>query len=83
MSHLLDSTFGELHRLVDMSVYVSDDEMRQQSELLPGSLVVTGRESSEADRPTREDVFKRHISGDPVACLLPHAVLTKMVTLTG
>ena len=83
MSHLIDSTFGDLHRWVDMSVYISDDEMRKQCELLLGSLVVTGQESPETDRPMREDIFKRHISENPVACRLPYAVVTKMVTLPG
>ena len=44
-------------------------------------LSLAGRALTQTD--PREDVFKRHISGDTAACLLPHAVLTKMVTLTG
>lgn len=31
----------------------------------------------------REDVYKRHISGDPIACRLPYAMVTKMTMLLG
>ena len=83
MSHLLATALGNLHRWVDMQVYFSDDEMRKQSELLVGGLVVTGQESPEVERRMREDVFKKHISADPVSCRLPYAVVTRMVSLTG
>ena len=36
-----------------MQVYFSDDDMRKQSELLVGALVVTGQESPEVDRRMR------------------------------
>ena len=83
VSHLIDTTFGESHRWVDMNVYFSDDEMRKQSEQLAGALVVTGQEAPDTERRMREDIFKRHISGDPISCRLPYAVLTKMIALKG
>jgi len=83
VSHLIDATFGRAHRWVDMNVYFAEGEMRKQAELLAGALVVTGQESPERNTPMREDIFKRHISGDPVSCRLPYAVLTKMIELRG
>lgn len=83
VSHLIDATFADGHRWVDMNVYFSDNEMRKQAELLAGAIVVTGQESPETDQAMREDVFKRHITGDPISCRLPYAVLTKMIALVG
>ena len=55
MSHLIDATFGDMHRWLGMSVFYSDDEMRKQADLLVGALVVTGEESPETERPMRAD----------------------------
>ena len=82
-SHLMASAFGRYHAFVDMNIYFSDDEMRKQSELLLHALVTTGQEAPDTERRMREDVYKRHISADPVPCRLPYAILTKMVTLCG
>ena len=62
-----------------MSAYFSKDEMRKQPDLLVVALVVTGQESPETNRAMLEDIFKRHITADPVARRLPRALLTKMV----
>lgn len=45
--------------------------------------MTTGQEAPEVDSKMREDIYKRHISADPVACRLPYAVLTHMVPLVG
>ena len=82
-SHLLASALGKYHVWADMNIYFSDDEMRKQSELLLHALVTTGQEAPDTDKRMREDVYKRHISGDPVPCRLPYAILTRMVTLGG
>ena len=68
---------------MDTGVYFDDHEMRKHADLLVGALVVTGQESPESTKLVREDIFKRHVSADPVSCRLPYAVLTKMVCLTG
>ena len=80
---LIVSTFKDHHRWVDMNVYHDDHEMRKQADLFTGASIVTGQESPDTDRRMREDIFKKHISGDPVARRLPNAVLAKMVSLTG
>ena len=56
-------------------MYFSDDEMRKQADLLVGALSVTGQEAPETDRNMREDIYNRHVTGDPIACRLPHAAL--------
>ena len=46
-------------------------------------MVITGQEVPNTDKPLREDLYKKVMSGDPVAARLPNAILTKMVTLRG
>ena len=41
---------------------------------------MTGQETPNTDKPLREDLHKKVMSGDPVAARLPYAILTKMVT---
>lgn len=49
-----------------------------------GKLVVTGQEAVEgAGRKMREDLYKKHVSGDPLAARLPYAILTKQIELIG
>lgn len=44
-------------------------------------IVVTGQESVEgSSRRMREDLYKKHMSGDPVAARLPYAIITKQVS---
>ena len=43
-------------------------------------VVTTGQEASSTDKPLREDLYKKVMSGDPVVARLPYAILTKMVT---
>ena len=76
--HISSTAPSETH--TDMGVYFSDDEIRQP-DLLSRALVV-GPESPDTGRCMTEEVFKRHISANPVARNLPCAVLTKMVSLT-
>ena len=66
-----------------MQVYFSDDEMRKQADLLLHGIITTGQESPETDKRMREDVYKKHVSADPLSCRLPYAVLTRMVSLVG
>ena len=63
VSHLIDSTFRDHHRWVDMKVYYDDHEMWKQADLLTIALIVTGQESSDTDRRMREAIFTQHISG--------------------
>ena len=45
---------------------------------------MTGQETPNTDKPLREDLYKKVMSGDPVAARLPHAIIiTKMVTFRG
>ena len=54
-----------------------------QAEQLVNCIVVTGQESVEgSSRRMREDLYKKHMSGDPVAARLPYAIITKQVDPT-
>ena len=41
------------------------------------------QEAFSTDKRLREDLYKKVMSGDPVAACLPYAILTKMVTFSG
>ena len=45
--------------------------------------MVTGQESPELVEPMREDTYMRRMSDDRIACRLPCAGLTKMVSPDG
>ena len=46
-------------------------------------VVITGHEAPSTDKRLREDLYKKVMSGDPVAARLPYAILAKMVTFSG
>ena len=59
---------------------LSKDSKRIQAEQLVNCIVVTGQESVEgSSRRMREDLYKKHMSSDPVAARLPYAIITKQV----
>ena len=67
-----------------MNIYFSDDELRKQAESMVSRLVVTGQEAVEGNKQgMRQDLYKKHLSADPIACRLPYAVVTKLVELIG
>ena len=51
--------------------------------MLTNKLVVTGQEAVETSKSMREDLYKKHMSADPVPCRLPYAIVTKLVELVG
>ena len=83
LSHLIAAVFGSSHSFIDMNIYFSDDEFRKQADALVGKMVVTGQEAPDTRSAMREDLYKKHMSGDPIACRLPYAVVTKQVELVG
>ena len=73
-----------MHGYLDMNIYHSDDELRKQADQLVGKVVVTGQEAVEgSQRKMREDLYKKHLSGDPVPARMPYAIQTKLVELEG
>lgn len=66
-STLIAAMFGALHEFLDMNVYYSDDELRKQCDTLAAALIHTGQEAIDAYRQMREDLYKKHITADPVA----------------
>ena len=74
------TVLGSLHAYLDTNIYYTDDELRKQSEQLVHCVVVTGQEAVEgSSRRMREDLFKKHISADPVPARMPYAIITKQV----
>ena len=82
-SHLIAAVFGDNHAFVDLNMYFTDDELRKQGELLANKVVVTGQEMPNQSKEMREDLYKKHISGDAVSVRLPYAVVTKQVEMYG
>ena len=81
---LIDSLLPGLHGYIDMNIYYTDDELRKQGDLLEGKIVCTGQETVQgAARPMRLDLFKKHISADPIALRLLYSIVTRMVELGG
>ena len=72
-----------MHGFVDMNVFYTEDELRKQADTFTGKVVMTGQETPNTDKPLREDLYKKVMSGDPVAARLPYAILTKMATCVG
>ena len=67
-----------------MNIYYSDDEMRKQGELLAGKPFVTGQETvTGSARSLRLDLWKKHMSGDPMGMRLPYSIVTRMTELIG
>ena len=64
---LIANTFGSNHSFVDMNIYFTPDEFRKQAEGLIGKCVVTGQEVPSTERSLREDLYKKHMTGEPIA----------------
>lgn len=80
----IDALLPMLHAYIDMNIYFSDDEFRKQGELLVDKIVSTGQETVQgADRGFRLDLFKKHLSADPIAMRLLYSIITKMQELVG
>ena len=56
-----------MSQLWHTTVTVGPSQIQRDAEKNGRSLTVTGQQSLETDRQIREDVFKRYVSGDPVA----------------
>ena len=57
--------------------------MPKRAELLLGKVVVTGQEAVEGQSGMRQDLYKKHATGDPVAARLPYGLITRQVELIG
>ena len=82
-SHTIANMLKHNHAFLDMNIYFSDDEFRKQCDGLVGKLVVTGQEAPDTSRTFREDLYKKHVSSDPVACRCNYAIVTRLIELSG
>ena len=48
-----------------------------------GKVIVTGQEAPQTDRLMKEDLYKKHITGEPISCRPNYAVLTRQVSFPG
>ena len=53
------------------------------SEGLIGKCVVTGQEVPSTERSLREDLYKKHMTGEPFACRPNYTVLTRLICIIG
>ena len=84
VSHFFDALLDGRHAFLDTNVYYSDDELRKQAQTLVSKIVVTAQEAVQgASHHMREDLYKKHVTGDAIASRLPYAILTKQVELRG
>ena len=84
LTHLIDNAFSGLHAFLDTNVYYDDHELRKQAETLVHKLITTGQEAVENSKHGfREDLYKKHISADPIAARLPYGIVTHLVSLYG
>ena len=84
LTALLDACLPELHSYLDMNIYYDDAEFRKQGELLVGKIVVTGQETVQGSaNKMRFDLFKKHLSADPIAMRLLYSIITRMQELVG
>jgi hypothetical protein len=57
---------------------------KNEGEFLIGKIVATGQETVQgSSNKMRFDLFKKHLSGDPIAMRLLYSIVTKMQELTG
>ena len=66
-----------------MNIYFTADEFRKQAEGLIGKCVVTGQEVRSTEKSLREDLYKKHMTGEPIACRPNYAVLTRLIRFIG
>ena len=84
LTHLIHKVFSGLHAFLDTNIYFSDDELRKQADGLIGKLITTAQEAVDNSRHGfREDLFKKHISADPIAARLPYGIVTRLIELSG
>ena len=62
---LVANVFGDMHDFVDMNVFYTEDELRKQADTFTGKVVMTDQETPNTDKPRREDLYKKVMSGDP------------------
>ena len=65
---LIANTFGSNHSFVNMNIYYAPDEFRKQAEGFVGKCVVTGQEVPSTEKSLREDLYKKQMTGEPIAC---------------
>ena len=74
---LADAPFGSNHSFADMNIHFTPNEFRKQAEWLIWKCVVTGQEVPSTERSLREDLYKKHMTGEPFACRSSYTVLTR------
>lgn len=81
---MIHSALRGLHAFLDTNIFYSDDELRKQVEGLVGKVITTGQEAVEGARQSmRKDLYKKYMTGDPVAGRMPYAIITRLIDCFG
>ena len=82
-SHLLHAMHEGSAAFFDPSVWTNEEELRKQIEQWAGCFILTGQESPDSSKRVRDDLFKKTVTGDPLAGRRPYGYVTVMMELIG
>ena len=73
------------HGYYDPNVWCLEEELRKQAENLASgcAIILTGQETPTSARGIKEDLYKRFITGEPVAARRPYGHETLMLRIVG
>ena len=82
-AHLAAMEGDTNHKFIDPGVFIDEDKMYKNIELLASGYIFTCQESPEGAKPIREDLLKKVITAEGIAGRLPYSVITRMFKLLG
>ena len=71
------------HLYYDPNIWCLEEELRKQAENLSCGIILTGQEIPTGARGIKEDLFKRFVTGEPVAARRPYGHETLMLRIVG
>ena len=71
------------HTFYDPNIWCLEEELRKQAEHLSCNFILTGQETPTSARGIKEDLYKRFITGEPVAVRRPYGHETLMLRIVG
>ncbi|CAK0879999.1 unnamed protein product [Prorocentrum cordatum] len=84
LAHLIHNVFRGRHAFWGTNIHFSDDELRKQADGLIGKLITTVQEAVDNSKHGfREDLFKKHISADPIARVCLYGIATRLIEVPG
>ena len=71
------------HTFYDPNIWCLEEELCKQAEHLSCNFILTGQETPTGARGIKEDLYKRFITGEPVAARRPYGHETLMLRIVG